>query len=56
MNERMNKCLRTSRELEKETGRTPSNDEIGRRMDISVEKLQKLKTISRDLVSLEMPF
>jgi len=25
-------------------------------MDISVEKLQKLKTISRDLVSLEMPF
>jgi RNA polymerase primary sigma factor len=33
-------------ELEKELGRTPTNDEIGRRMDIPVEKVQKLKTIS----------
>jgi RNA polymerase primary sigma factor len=55
MNESMNKFLRASRELEKELGRTPTNDEIGRRMDIPVEKVQKLKTISRDPVSLETP-
>ena len=55
MNESMNKFLRATRELEKELGRTPTNDEIGRRMDIPVEKVQKLKTISRDPVSLETP-
>jgi RNA polymerase primary sigma factor len=55
MNESMNKFLRATRELEKELGRTPTNEEIGRRMDIPVEKVQKLKTISRDPVSLETP-
>jgi len=55
MNESMNKFLRASRELEKELGRTPTNDEIGKRMEIPVEKVQKLKTISRDPVSLETP-
>jgi RNA polymerase primary sigma factor len=55
MNESMNKFLRATRELEKELGRVPTNDEISRRMDIPVEKVQKLKTISRDPVSLETP-
>jgi len=55
MNESMNKFLRASRELEKELGRNPTNEEISRRMDIPVEKVQKLKTISRDPVSLETP-
>ncbi len=55
MNESMNKFLRATRELEKELGRAPTNEEIGRRMDIPVEKVQKLKTISRDPVSLETP-
>ena len=55
MNESMNKFLRASRELEKENGRTPNNEEIGERMEISAEKVQKLKTISRDPVSLETP-
>ena len=55
MNESMNKFLRASRELEKEYGRTPTNEEIGDRMEISGEKVQKLKTISRDPVSLETP-
>jgi RNA polymerase primary sigma factor len=54
-NESMNKFLRATRELEKELGRTPTNEEIGRRMDIPVEKVQKLKTISRDPVPLETP-
>ncbi len=55
MNESMNKFLRASRELDKELGRRPTNEEIGRRMDISVEKVEKLKTISRCPVSLETP-
>ena len=55
MNESMNKFLRANRELEKEMGRAPTNEEISRRMEISVEKVQKLKTISRDPVSLETP-
>jgi len=55
MNESMNKFLRATRELEKEMGRVPTNEEISRRMDIPVEKVQKLKTISRDPVSLETP-
>jgi RNA polymerase primary sigma factor len=55
MNESMNKFLRATRELEKELGRTPTNEDISRRMDIPVEKVQKLKTISRDPVSLETP-
>jgi RNA polymerase primary sigma factor len=55
MNESMNKFLRANRELEKELGRVPTNEEISKRMDIPVEKVQKLKTISRDPVSLETP-
>src|SRR3989442_680117 len=55
MNESMNKFLRASRELDKELGRRPTNEEIGRRMDISVEKVEKLKTISRYPVSLATP-
>ena len=53
MNESMNKLLRASRELDKELGRRPTNEEIGSRMDIPVEKVQKLKTIFRYPVSLE---
>ena len=55
MNESMNKFLRASRELEKDLGRTPTHEEIGDRMEITSEKVQKLKTISRDPVSLETP-
>ena len=53
MNERINKFRRALREREKEPGRTPTNEEIGSRMEISDEKVQQLKTISRDPVSLE---
>jgi RNA polymerase primary sigma factor len=55
MNESMNKFLRATRELEKELGRAPTNEDISRRMEISVEKVQRLKAISRDPVSLETP-
>ncbi len=53
MNESMNKFLRASGQLEKELRRKATNEEISRRAAILVEKVQKLKTISRDPVSLE---
>ncbi len=55
MNESMNKFLRASRELEKELGRKPTNDEIAERMEIATDKVERLISISKDPVSLETP-
>jgi RNA polymerase primary sigma factor len=55
MNESLSKYLRAARELEKELGRTPTNDDIGLRLQISAQKVQELKAISRDPVSLDLP-
>jgi len=55
MNESMKKFLRANRELEKELGRIPTNEELSRRLAIPVEKVQHLKIISRGPVSLETP-
>jgi RNA polymerase primary sigma factor len=55
MNESLTKFLRFSRELEKELGRPPTDEEIARRMDTSAEKVQELRTLSRDPVSLDLP-
>jgi RNA polymerase primary sigma factor len=55
MNESLTKYVRFSRELEKELGRTPKTEEIARRMETSAEKVEELKAISRDPVSLDLP-
>jgi RNA polymerase primary sigma factor len=55
MNESLTKFLRFSRELEKELGRRPKNEEIAERMETSAEKVQQLRTLSRDPVSLDLP-
>jgi RNA polymerase primary sigma factor len=55
MNEALTKFVRASRELEKELGRTPKNEEIARRLEISAEKVEDLKAIARDPVSLDLP-
>ena len=55
MNDSMNKFLRAARQLEKELGRAPTNEEIGKRMEITTELVQRLKMISRGPVSLETP-
>ena len=55
MNEALTKYLRISRELEKELGHTPKNEEIARRMETTSEKVQELRSISRDPVSLDLP-
>jgi RNA polymerase primary sigma factor len=55
MNESMTKFLYASRLLEKELGRSPKNDEIARRLETTEEKVQQLRTIARDPVSLDLP-
>jgi RNA polymerase primary sigma factor len=55
MNETLNKYLRVSRELERELGRTPKNEEIALRMETNPDKVQELRAISRDPVSLDLP-
>jgi RNA polymerase primary sigma factor len=55
MNEKLNKVVWASRELEKELGRTPTNEEIGGRLKTSPNQVQELRSISRDPVSLDLP-
>jgi RNA polymerase primary sigma factor len=55
MNGSLMKFVRASRELEKELGRTPTNEEIGRRMETTGQKVQELRSIARDPVSLDIP-
>jgi len=54
MNESLMKFVRFSRELENELGRTPTNEEIAGRMETTTQKVQELKAISRDPVSLDL--
>jgi RNA polymerase primary sigma factor len=55
MNESLNKFVWTLRELEKELNRTPTNEEIGQRLNTPAHKIEELRTISRDPVSLDLP-
>ena len=55
MNEKLNKVVWASRDLEKELGRTPTNEEIGTRLKTSANQIQELRSISRDPVSLDLP-
>jgi len=55
MKEHMTRFLRALRELEKELGRAPTNEEIARRMTVTTQRVEELKAISRDPVSLDLP-
>jgi len=55
MNESLSKFLRAARELEKELGRNPKNEEIAHRMETTADRVQQLRTIARDPVSLDLP-
>ena len=55
VNESLTKFVRISRELEKELGRTPTNAEIGVRMQTTEQRVEELRSISRDTVSLDIP-
>src|ERR1700722_1776479 len=55
MNESLTKYLQISRALEKELSRIPKNEEVAERMATTAEKVQQLRAISRDPVSLDLP-
>jgi RNA polymerase primary sigma factor len=55
MNERLTKFLRYSRELEKELRRAPKDEEIARLMETTADKVEELRTLARDPVSLDLP-
>ncbi len=55
MNESLSKFLRASRELEKELGRNPRNEEIASRLETTADRVQQLRSIARDPVSLDLP-
>ncbi len=55
MNESLTKFVRAARELEIELGRAPGNHEIAQRMETTAQKVEELRAISRDPVSLDLP-
>jgi RNA polymerase primary sigma factor len=55
INESLTKFLRFSRELEKELGRLPKDEEIAARMETSADKIEQLRRLARDPVSLDLP-
>ena len=55
MVETINKTLRTSRMLLQELGREPTNDEIAKKMNMPVSKIDEILKTSKDPVSLDTP-
>ncbi len=55
MNETLTKFGRAVNELAKELDRPPAVEEIARRMGITTQKVQELRMIARDPVSLDLP-
>jgi RNA polymerase sigma factor (sigma-70 family) len=53
--ELINKISRIHRELVTELGRDPTHDEIGKKLNISGDKITKTLRASRDVISLEKP-
>ena len=47
--------FRSQRQLVQELGREPSEEEIAARMDLPVERVQEIRKISQEPVSLETP-
>ena len=55
MIESINKVVRTQRQLVQELGHEPTSEEIAKRLDLSVEKVRKIKKIAQQPISLETP-
>ena len=55
MVETINKLVRIQRQLVQDLGRDPSNEEIAEQMRIEVEKVQEIRKIAQEPVSLETP-
>ena len=55
MIEMINKVVRTGRALVQELGREPTSAEIAKRMDIPVAKVQSVRKVAQQPISLETP-
>jgi RNA polymerase primary sigma factor len=55
MIETINKLIRVSRQLVQELGREPLPEEIGEKMEMSVDKVRKILKIAKEPISLETP-
>lgn len=55
MVETINKLVRIQRQLVQDLGRDPSNEEIAEHMGMEVEKIQEIRKIAQEPVSLETP-
>ncbi|MDA9655129.1 RNA polymerase sigma factor RpoD [Pelagibacteraceae bacterium] len=55
MIETINKLVRTSRQVLHETGREPSPEELGKHLDMPLDKVRKVMKIAKEPVSLETP-
>lgn len=55
MIETINKLVRTSRLLLQELGRDPKPEEIAKKMELPLEKVQKVLKIAKEPISLETP-
>ena len=55
MIEMINKVIRTSRALVQELGREPTSEEISTRMDIPLAKVQSVRKVAQQPISLETP-
>jgi RNA polymerase primary sigma factor len=55
MIETINKLIRTSRMLVQELGREPTNEELGKKMELPVHKVRKVMGIAQEPISLETP-
>ena len=55
MVETINKLVRTQRQLVQDLGRDPTNEEIAEQMGIEVSKVQEIRKIAQEPVSLETP-
>lgn len=55
MVETINKLVRVQRQLVQELSREPLPEEVAKRMDISVEKVQAIQKIAQEPISLESP-
>jgi RNA polymerase primary sigma factor len=55
MVETINKLVRVQRQLVQELGRDPSPEEIGKEMNMEVEKVREIMKIAQEPVSLETP-
>ena len=55
MIETINKLVRTSRQMLHENGREPSPEELGKELDMPLDKVRKVLKIAKEPVSLETP-